>query len=63
MIETSCLHRTVGSDDFVAVAVPHIHLLLVVNLADFAQLHDILHSPIHFEAADTSCVPLSGMNK
>lgn len=51
-------HCAVSADDFIALAVPSIHLILVVEFEDFAELVDVFNSTKNFKASDRACVSL-----
>lgn len=52
------LHRTVGTYNFVAIPIPRVDLLVVIEFYDLAQLTDVFYSTVDFEAAETSCIGL-----
>lgn len=52
------LHCTVGAYNFVAVAIPRVDLLLVIEFTDFAQSMNIFYASVDFETANTGCIRL-----
>lgn len=52
------LHRAIGAYNFVAIPIPTVDLLVVIEFYDLAQLTDVFYSTVYFKAAHTSCICL-----